>query len=345
MNNRLLELDALRGLAATIVVLFHLFFNSGYSFFNFGVTGVDLFFLISGFVIFLTLSKINNWQSFVISRFARLYPSYWACVSITAILVFFTSNITLPNLTKQYLANMTMFQHYAKIPHLDFPYWTLTVEMQFYGFMLLLFLLKKLNNIELIGAIICFICLCYDTVLESYLPNIYHFVANAFVLINHFPLFVSGIVFYRLKFEGHTTNRYLLLLLCFVTQLFLFNNGGQSHGFVSFNQYAILLLLYYGLFFLYLKNKLSVLSSKPLLFLGTISYALYLIHQYLSVHILLPYLQMLIHNKVVVVFISYAINVLLASVICFYIEKPISPLLKRYLLAKFNANINTNKHP
>ena len=144
MNNRLLELDALRGLAAIMVVLFHLFLNSGYSFFNFGVTGVDLFFLISGFVIFLTLSKITNWQSFVISRFTRLYPTYWACVSITAILVFVTTNITLPNLAKQYLANMTMFQHYAKIPHLDFQYWTLTVEMQFYALMLLLFLLKKI---------------------------------------------------------------------------------------------------------------------------------------------------------------------------------------------------------
>lgn len=348
MNNRLLELDALRGLAAIMVVLFHLFLNSGYSFFNFGVTGVNLFFLISGFVIFLTLSKITNWQSFVISRFTRLYPTYWACVSITAILVFVTTNITLPNLAKQYLANMTMFQHYAKIPHLDFQYWTLTVEMQFYALMLLLFLLKKLNNIETIGTIICFICLSYDTILQKHLPNIYHIINNAFVLINHFPLFVSGIVFYRLKFQGHTINRYLLLLLCFITQLFLFDNGGQSHGFISLNQYILLLVLYYALFFAYVKNKLNILVAKPLLFLGTISYPLYLIHQYLSIHILLPYLQLIIPNKIIVVFVSCIINLLLASIIYFYIEKPASPALKRYLLTKLNANIkakNNHLHP
>ena len=67
---RLLELDALRGIAALMVVLFHFTMdrpemNLG---FKYGVTGVDFFFIISGFVIFLTLSNTKNWKDFVQKR-------------------------------------------------------------------------------------------------------------------------------------------------------------------------------------------------------------------------------------------------------------------------------------
>lgn len=331
MTKRLLELDALRGLAATAVVLFHLFQKSGYSFFNFGVTGVDLFFLISGFVIFLTLTKTSNWKSFVVSRFTRLYPTYWVCVSITALLIFLSNQHTSIDLATQYIANMTMFQHYVKIPHLDFPYWTLTVEMQFYVLMLGLFVLKKLEFIETIGGVICLICLLYDVLIEQYLPGIYHFTNNALVLINHFPLFLSGIVFYRLKFNGYTPQRYVLLLFCFVTQFLLFDNGGQSHGFIHANWYLLMLVVYYALFFAYIKNKLSIITSKILLFLGNISYPLYLIHQYLSIYILLPYLNETIGNKIIAIFLCFAVNIALSSLIHFYVEKPASFRLKNYL--------------
>lgn len=337
MNKRLLELDALRGLAAIAVVLFHLFQKSGYSFFNFGVTGVDLFFLISGFVIFLTLAKTNHWKSFVISRFTRLYPAYWVCVSITALLIFLSNGHTSAYLATQYIANLSMFQHYLKVPHLDFQYWTLTVEMQFYALMLGLYVLKRLESIETIGAVICLICLLYDVVAQPYLPNIYHFTNNALVLINHFPLFLSGMVFYRLKFDGYTPQRYALLLFCFITQLFLFDNGGQSHGFISANGYLLMLTIYYLLFFGYVENRLSIITSKALLFLGDISYPLYLVHQYLSVYVLLPYFNQVLDNKIIAIFICLAINIALSSFIHFYIEKPASYKLKKYLLKTINV--------
>ena len=64
-EDRLLELDALRGIAAMMVVLFHLTMNTAIEKFGFryGVTGVDLFFIISGFVIFLTLNKSRRCAS------------------------------------------------------------------------------------------------------------------------------------------------------------------------------------------------------------------------------------------------------------------------------------------
>src|SRR2546430_2652712 len=92
---RFAELDLLRGVAALWVVLFH--YTTQYSRlyvpdrrdllgFEFpdGTLGVYLFFMISGFVIFMTLHRSERPLDFVVSRFARLYPAYWAGIVLTA---------------------------------------------------------------------------------------------------------------------------------------------------------------------------------------------------------------------------------------------------------------------
>lgn len=84
--DRLVEVDALRGVAALAVVLFHYttrftdLFQPGVPpavSFPGGHYGVNLFFIISGFVIFMTLEKTARPLDFVVSRFSRLFPAYW----------------------------------------------------------------------------------------------------------------------------------------------------------------------------------------------------------------------------------------------------------------------------
>ena len=67
------ELDALRGFAALFVVFFHYTTHTAYasSFLELGVTGVDLFFIISGFVIFMSIGQVSSAREFIINRFAR----------------------------------------------------------------------------------------------------------------------------------------------------------------------------------------------------------------------------------------------------------------------------------
>jgi peptidoglycan/LPS O-acetylase OafA/YrhL len=74
LPGRIQELDALRGLAAICVVLFHKTMGSPHSnmFLKLGVTGVDLFFMISGFVILMTLKKVKTSKQFIIGRISRL---------------------------------------------------------------------------------------------------------------------------------------------------------------------------------------------------------------------------------------------------------------------------------
>ncbi len=54
--------------------------------FVYGNTGLGLFFILSGFVIFMSLPNSNGIKEFVINRICRLYPTYWASVSFPYIL-------------------------------------------------------------------------------------------------------------------------------------------------------------------------------------------------------------------------------------------------------------------
>ncbi|WP_444935105.1 acyltransferase family protein [Microbulbifer sp. JTAC008] len=160
MNTRLLNLDVLRGLAATLVVWQHSsevfirnpsiaqhgsalaeFINQ----LDFGRIGVLCFFLISGFVIPHSLLASNRTlKSFAIRRFFRLYPAYW--LSLTAIigLTWLLADRTFSAPT--ILANTTMLQGLMGFESVQILYWTLTAELLFYCLCALMFTLRLLGN-------------------------------------------------------------------------------------------------------------------------------------------------------------------------------------------------------
>lgn len=100
MQNKYGAIQAFRYIAAVAVVLFHTAgaFNAAYSvasanIFNWGARGVDLFFLISGFVIGTShFKKPQSAKVFIVNRFARIAPSYWL-LSVIAIFVGLFSSI------------------------------------------------------------------------------------------------------------------------------------------------------------------------------------------------------------------------------------------------------------
>lgn len=95
IHARVNELDLLRFFAA-LAVVFHHYSLDGFaaesmtimpypllaSISKYGYLGVELFFMISGFVILMTASN-GDLKKFVISRLIRLYPAFWVCCSIT----------------------------------------------------------------------------------------------------------------------------------------------------------------------------------------------------------------------------------------------------------------------
>ena len=341
LKTRYLELDALRGVAALFVVFFHFTIyrpEADYGF-GLGVTGVDLFFIISGFVILLTLEKTKNWQDFAVSRFSRLYPTYWACVTFTTLLIFvwhiwlgkekmyiqWLANQSSPwGLFQQFAANLTMFQHYLRVPDIDGPYWTMLVEMLFYVYMVGIFIFGKLKQIEKIGAITLLPIIIYSTpYFAENFAMLHKILEKALPLINYFPLFLAGIIFYKIKFKRPTVRRYLLIGVCYACQLSLFNDGSKSDIYLDFTPYFFMLTGYFIIFTLYVNNLLGFIVNRVTVFLGEVSFSLYLIHQYISIAIILPVLmQELGLNFWLASAISLVVALLLATLVNRFVEKP-----------------------
>lgn len=344
MQQRYKELDVLRGCAALMVVLFHftIYQPASHLVFKYGVTGVDLFFLISGFVIFMSISKVSSGKEFVINRLSRLYPTYWACVTFTtlAILVhyqFFGQPARVPLL--KYLANMTMFQRYFAVKNIDEPYWTMLVEMTFYIFIFILFQLKWLKSIVTAGIFFLVFILIYQTLLLNYLPKIYKILNIGLQILNHFPLFFAGILFYKVMNEKQSPNwYYIILLLCLALQICLYDNGGTARLYLQRWQYATALICYFTVFLFFVKNKLRFIINTPSIFFGKISFSLYLVHQFIGVVVIIP----LLRNYAKFPFwpaalVALLMVILIAWFITVYVEVPLGKKMNLYLRKKWNV--------
>lgn len=130
-KSRVNEIDLLRFLAALSVVFFHYSFR-GYAadglsrmpypflapFTKYGYLGVELFFMISGFVILMTVAS-GSLRTFIISRFTRLYPAFLACCTITFIVTILIGAPKFSASLRQYIINMTMLGKFVGIPSID----------------------------------------------------------------------------------------------------------------------------------------------------------------------------------------------------------------------------------
>jgi len=333
---RLLELDALRGIAALLVVFFHYTMNRSQAEYGFklGVTGTDLFFIISGFVIFLSLTQKPSWKQFVVNRFARLYPAYWVCVTITMMLMLF-SNHQDPKefILITWLGNLTMLQHYLNFYDLDGPYWTLIIELLFYGFILSVFLLKKMDKILVIGSVFLLFCLFYNYVLQNKAGFLFDIIKDKFPLVNHFPLFFAGILFYKIKFEERSLKYYAGVAACFVVAFSLFESSGRSNQYINIYEYLFILFLYFLIWMLYVNDKLSFIVNKQTLFLGKISYSLYLIHQFIGTKIIIRYFVDRNISFWIGAIAALCVSICIAALVTFCVERPCVNYFKRRMEA------------
>ena len=149
LPDRLYEIDLLRIIAALSVVLYHYTFSGylgGHSpveypalspITRYGYLGVDMFFVISGFVVLLSAWGRKP-SDFAISRIVRLYPAFWVAVTITTVVSITLSHGHFPITVGQYLANLTMFNSVPNIANVDVVYWTLWAELRFYALVLVM---------------------------------------------------------------------------------------------------------------------------------------------------------------------------------------------------------------
>ena len=170
-KNRFAFVDNLRAVAIILVVIFHYTYhyestyllrsdNWSLEIAKFGWSGVDLFFIVSGYCIAMTITKSKNFFEFIIRRFARLYPGYLACGILTLI---FYSCFDLPGREVTWFVGFMNLIFANFIPGLNFQYidgiyWALIVEIKFYLFFgIIFFLIKDLPKSIYLWFIFCLI--------------------------------------------------------------------------------------------------------------------------------------------------------------------------------------------
>lgn len=217
-HDRSPELDFLRFIAASAVVLYHFTYRpeingvpsvdaygSLQQVSRYGYLGVPLFFLISGFVITWS-AQGRTVGEFALARWKRLYPMFWIGVLMTLAVIVATgrrSDLVRPAVIA---ANLTMLPGRFGQPALDVVYWTLAIELKLYVCIAILIAAKQMRHLEYwlyawLAAI----------VLAMGFPQIH--MLTSLTLAPYSSYFVAGAFFYVIRSRGVTVARALAIIL------------------------------------------------------------------------------------------------------------------------------------
>ena len=291
-EGRVNEIDLLRFIAALAVVFFHYAFR-GYAadglskmpypllapLAKYGYLGVELFFMISGFVILMTAAS-GSLKRFVISRVVRLYPAFWACCTITFAMALWLGSPDGEVSWKQYLVNMTLLSEFVGVQDIDGVYWSLFVEIRFYAGVALLLLFGQIGNAQrwlgawlLVAAVL--------TALPA-LPMVPFL--RIWLIADYAPLFVAGAVCYLVWQQSGTRERWLLLALCWgLAMAGALRETSQfaQHYHEPMNRLVVgaLITAFFGIMVLIATRRTGALGRRRWVLVGSLTYPLYLIHQ------------------------------------------------------------------
>jgi len=291
--HRIEYLDGLRGLAILLVLLFHGFarwaetlpYGSDYAdffLFKYGYLGVPLFFLISGFVILMTLERSSTLKNFMFKRWLRLFPAMLIC----ELLVLLSSLVLIARpqgdiSVQDFLPGITFIEPYYwhKFTGLEFKslegaYWSLYVEFKFYLIAAVLFF--YLSQKQFVQILFCLFMLDgLTTYLSEILPNnsilqLIHSLCSHLSL-SHFGWFAAGAAMY--KFHLYQNRRWLLFSLLIILISCVRNSESLEEFFANVGVSAFFVSV------LLVPIVQRVFTLKPLMILGFVSYPLYLIHE------------------------------------------------------------------
>lgn len=274
---RLVAIDVLRGLAALVVMVFHYTCwyptHLGHAFplprLEWGRYGVQVFFIISGFVILMTLERTADWRDFAVSRFSRLYPCYWVGIALTWTIVY-ASGVPMRSLNgREVLINLTMVQSAFHVPHVDGVYWTLQVELLFYVMMGAALAFGRLRQVEWVLLLLAILHLLDVLVLPASMARagLVGIVREALIL-DQAALFGVGVMLYRLWSARRDGMRIALLLFFVIAGIV------RAPGAVQ-----VIVPMATMLVWLAATGRLAWANQRGLVALGIMSYPFYLLHQ------------------------------------------------------------------
>jgi peptidoglycan/LPS O-acetylase OafA/YrhL len=284
---RLQILDLLRFLAAVGVVFYHMTYRPAFlggdpdshfptvqAISRFGFLGVELFFIISGFVILWSASG-RTASMFVASRISRLLPSLWTGIALTTIVLTLLDPNDAIHDVKTLAANMSMIAGYVGLPFVDGVYWTLAVEIKFYVLVFLLIAFGQLPNIGFwLVAWLLGLAVSYTPYGVGWLKSL--------VIFPYGSYFVGGCFLFLIWRDGLSPFRLVgvlaslaLSMLCLriVTSGFVH----QPEPIVNVIS-AVVVVVFFVVLFLTALRRIELPDSSLWIRIGELTYPLYLLH-------------------------------------------------------------------
>jgi peptidoglycan/LPS O-acetylase OafA/YrhL len=313
--SRLSTLDALRGLAALAVCWYH--FTQGNPVFlpdgwlkasgSFGWLGVEVFFVISGFIIPYALQRsgyrLSDYGTFILKRIIRLDPPY--LVAILAVIVLGYASTATPGFRgpkfDPSIAQVILHLGYVNVffgyPWLNPVFWTLAIELQYYLMVGLIFpVIASRSHLVRASSLGCLAALALSSPADKF---IFHWLF----------LFMLGMA----AFQLHAS---ILKRKDFIVWLALLGCGAWYVNGLVIALTGIATALMLGLVEIGLK--------RPLLFLGHISYSLYLLHVPIGGRVINLSLRFVttMSGKVLVLALAVATTIAAAWLLHKYVERP-----------------------
>lgn len=290
MKDRIIGLDLLRVLAALGIMMYHFFFigplQGFYSMDIFiegaflGEFGVDIFFILSGYSIFLSI-KNRNRKDFILSRIKRIYPTFFLCATFTMLCGFIMPNTSIRDLLFRYICNFTFLQDILNIDPLSSVYWTLMVEVKFY---ILIFLFAWTNlwkkNYHYIISIWLVIAVCNTFLVHNNL-------LEKILLTQYAGHFVMGMMIFSVNSCKNSKLYYLEAVLSSIliwNNCFSYSSWIQSLYPIGMTEFRVFLLIVIIITVVYTFANLKKLClfggvlSKIITYMAAGSYIFYLIH-------------------------------------------------------------------
>jgi peptidoglycan/LPS O-acetylase OafA/YrhL len=282
VSARIAVLDAFRALAISGVLVYHFLWAwqapsnlYGYAhryphWLSLGGLGVQFFFIISGFVILMTLERCRSLPEFWWRRFARIYPAYLVVIVVSFLITNRFGPEPFRSSSSDLLAGLLLLSpDLTGGTFVDLAFWSLVVEAQFYFWIGLIYLLANRHFTAAWTGLTAFALLCW--LLGALEP--FHFLRalrHPLFLLSHLSYFTAGMAFYELYCRRKRSCYALSAAALAAYAVVALHAPWPRH-------LAVVLMV--AAFLLFIARKVNWLAVRPLLFLGTISYSLYLIHQ------------------------------------------------------------------
>lgn len=347
--SRIQYLDGLRGIAIFLVIFYHSFSRwhkivpygdefKYFPLFDHGRFGVQLFFMISGFVIFMSLERSRNFQGFIIRRWIRLFPSMFIC----SLIVFLTASFFyerpagIPEF-RDLLPGLTFIEPYwwqiilgSPQGELEGAFWSLYVEIKLYMVAGILYFL--IGGQRMIWAMIGLFLIAVGVLFLGpvFQEHGWHQAKLVLNALSGRPCgwFAAGALFYRYYSER---KRWMLVTAVLTALAAALAEGKTGPGQMLYEWDTAIAAIIIALIFMSAvlnKHVQHILSSRFLLTIGFISYPLYLLHENMIVSLIiqtgdtLPWIPSLLIPVIPVLFVIG---------IAWLVARLLEPPLRNYL--------------